>query len=130
MIDTIAFEPNPSGNGTERAVELGQDTVERLTLTADRTRLRYEVTVEDPRYLTAPATLTQQWGHRPDLEFSQNLGACDRRSRAGIASTCRSKPSVRVAAARPSWWRLPTLRFDDIADALRAHPSAIEALLA
>jgi hypothetical protein len=51
--------------------------VERLTLTADRTRLRYEVTVEDPDYLTGPATLTQQWDHRPDLDFAQNTGACD-----------------------------------------------------
>jgi hypothetical protein len=49
----------------------------RLTLTDDRTRLRYEVTVEDPDFLTGPATLTQQWDHRPDLDFSQNTGACD-----------------------------------------------------
>ena len=33
--------------------------------------------IEDPTYLTGPATLTQQWDHRPDLEFSQNVGACD-----------------------------------------------------
>jgi hypothetical protein len=39
--------------------------------------LRYEITVEDPMYLTAPATLTQQWEHRPDLEFSQDTGACE-----------------------------------------------------
>jgi hypothetical protein len=39
--------------------------------------LRYDVTVEDPVYLAGPATLTQQWDHRPDLEFSQNTGACD-----------------------------------------------------
>ena len=32
--------------------------VERFTLTEDRTRLRYEVTVEDPDFLTAPATMT------------------------------------------------------------------------
>jgi hypothetical protein len=51
--------------------------VERLTLTEDRTRLRYEVTVEDPDFLTATATLTQQWDHRPDLEFSQDTEACD-----------------------------------------------------
>ena len=51
--------------------------VERLTLTDDRTRLRCEVTVEDPDYLTGPATLTQQWDHHPDLEFSQNTGASD-----------------------------------------------------
>jgi hypothetical protein len=40
-------------------------------------RLRYEITVEDPMYLTAPATLTQQWDHRPDLEFSQDTGTCE-----------------------------------------------------
>jgi len=45
--------------------------------TEDRTRLRYEVTVEDPDFLRGPATLTQQWDHRPDLEFAQNTGACD-----------------------------------------------------
>jgi hypothetical protein len=77
VIDTIAFEPNPSGNGLNVPSSAGKHTVERLTLTADRTRLRYEATVEDPTYLTGPATLAQQWDHRPDLQFSQNVGACD-----------------------------------------------------
>jgi hypothetical protein len=76
-IDTIAFEPNPSGIGLNVPASPSKHTVERLTLGADRTRLRYEVTVEDPVYLAGPATLTQQWDHRPDLEFSQNTGACD-----------------------------------------------------
>jgi hypothetical protein len=78
VIDTIAFEPNPSGNGANVPSSPGKHTVERLTLTAERTRLRYEVTVEDPVYLSAPATLTQQWDHRPDLEFSQNSEPCDK----------------------------------------------------
>jgi Family of unknown function (DUF6152) len=77
VIDTIAYEPNPSGNGMNVPSSARKHTVERLTLTAERTRLRYEVTVEDPTYLTGPGTLTQQWDHRPDLEFSQNVGACD-----------------------------------------------------
>ena len=77
VIDTIGFEPNPSGIGMNVPSGPRKHTVERLTLTEDRTRLRYEVTVEDPTYLTGPATLTQQWDHRPDLEFSQNTGACD-----------------------------------------------------
>jgi hypothetical protein len=55
----------------------GKHTVERLTLTDDHLRIRYEVTVEDPMYLTGPGTLTQQWDHRPDLEFSQDTGKCD-----------------------------------------------------
>jgi len=77
VIDTIAFEPNPSGVAGNVPSSPGKHTVERLTLTAERTRLRYEITVEDPVYLTKPATLTQQWDHRPDLEFSQDTGACD-----------------------------------------------------
>ena len=77
VIDTIGYEPNPSGNGMNVPSSSGKHTVERLTLTADRVRLRYDFTVEDPAYLTGPATLTQQWDHRPDLEFSQDVGACD-----------------------------------------------------
>ena len=77
VIDTVAFEPNPSGLGINVPSSPGKHTVERLTLTADHLRLRYEATVEDPVYLTGPATLAQQWDHRPDLEFSQDVGACD-----------------------------------------------------
>jgi hypothetical protein len=77
VIDTIAFEPDPSGIALNVPASPGKHTVERLTLTEDRLRIRYEVTVEDPVYLSGPATLTQQWDHRPDLEFSQNEGACD-----------------------------------------------------
>ena len=77
VIDTIGYEANPSGNGMNVPSSTRKHTVERLTLTADRTRVRYEVTVEDPAWLTGPGTLTQQWDHRPDLEFSQNTGGCD-----------------------------------------------------
>jgi hypothetical protein len=77
VIDTIGFEPNLSGVALNVPSSAGKHTVERLTLTEDKLRLRYEVTIEDPVYLSAPATLTQQWDHRPDLEFSQNTGACD-----------------------------------------------------
>ncbi|HET7923719.1 MAG TPA: hypothetical protein VFL30_02415, partial [Rhodanobacteraceae bacterium] len=77
VIDTIGFEPNLSGVALNIPSSAGKHTVERLTLTDDRLRLRYEVTIEDPTYLSAPATLTQQWDHRPDLEFSQDTGACD-----------------------------------------------------
>jgi hypothetical protein len=77
VIDTIGFEPHGSGVALNVPGGTGKHTVERLTLTEDRLRVRYEVTVEDPMYLTAPSTLTQQWDHRPDLEFSQNTGACD-----------------------------------------------------
>ncbi|HEY8518461.1 MAG TPA: DUF6152 family protein [Gammaproteobacteria bacterium] len=77
VIDTIGFEPNPSGIALNVPSSDKKHVVERLTLSEDRTRIRYEVTVEDPVYLTGPATLMQQWDHRPDLDFSQNTGPCD-----------------------------------------------------
>jgi hypothetical protein len=77
VIDTIAFEPNPSGISGNVPSSPGKHTVERLTLMENRLRLRYEITVEDPVYLMAPATLAQQWDHRPDLEFSPASEACD-----------------------------------------------------
>lgn len=77
VIDTIGFEPNPSGLAMNVPSGAGKHTVERLTLTPDKLRLRYEITIEDPTYLSAPATLTQQWDHRPDLDFSQDTGGCD-----------------------------------------------------
>jgi hypothetical protein len=52
-------------------------TVERLTLGEGGTRLRYEITVEDPVYLTEPASLAMQWDHRPDLDFSPANEVCD-----------------------------------------------------
>jgi uncharacterized protein DUF6152 len=77
VIDTIGFPADSSGLGLNVPAGARKHMIERLTLTEDRTRLRYEVTVEDPDYLTGPAALTQQWDHRPDLEFAQNTGACD-----------------------------------------------------
>ena len=77
VVDTVAFTPDKSGLGASVPSGPAKHTVERFALTQDLVHLRYEITVEDPMYLTAPATLTQQWDHRPDLEFSQNTGACD-----------------------------------------------------
>jgi hypothetical protein len=77
VIDTIAYEPNASGNGANVPSSASKHTVERLTLTEDRLRLRYEFSVEDPVYINGPATLTQQWDHRPDIGFSPQSEACD-----------------------------------------------------
>ena len=49
--------------------------VERFTLAEDRRHLRYDVTLEDPSALTAPASLSVQWEYRPDLAPSGV--ACD-----------------------------------------------------
>jgi hypothetical protein len=77
VIDTIGYDANPSGLGMNTPSSTKKHTVERLTLGADKVRLRYEISVEDPTYLTGPASLTQQWDHRPDLEFSQDTSGCD-----------------------------------------------------
>ena len=66
-IDTVAFTPHRIGIGFGVPSGAGKHLIERLTLTADRLQLRYELTVEDPEYLTTPATYTALWDHRPDL---------------------------------------------------------------
>jgi hypothetical protein len=77
VIDTIAFEPNPSGIFINIPSSARKHTVERLTLTDDRMRLRYETTVEDPEYLEKPASFTMLWDHRPDLKPSPRSEVCD-----------------------------------------------------
>ena len=79
VIDTIAFEPNPSGIFINIPSSPRKHTIERLTLTEDRTRLRYETTVEDPEYLDKPASFTMLWDHRPDLKPSPRSEACDQK---------------------------------------------------
>src|SRR6185503_13256282 len=81
VVDTIAFAPDRSGLGASVPSGPGKHTVERFTLSPDKVHLRYEITVEDPMYLTGPAKLAQQWEHRPDLELSQDTGACDAKAR-------------------------------------------------
>jgi len=77
VIDTIAFEPNPSGLFVNIPSSARKHTVERLTLTDDHLRLRYETTVEDPDYLEKPASFTMLWDHRPDLKLSPRSEVCD-----------------------------------------------------
>jgi hypothetical protein len=74
MIDTVAFTPHRIGIGFGVPSGAGKHLIERLTLTADRLQLRYELTVEDPEYLTTPATYTAVWDHRPELTPGS---ACD-----------------------------------------------------
>ena len=79
VIDTIAFEPNPSGLFVNIPSSAQKHTVERLTLTDDKRRLRYESTVEDPVYLEKPASFTMLWDYRPDLKPSPRSEACDQK---------------------------------------------------
>lgn len=77
VIDTVGYEPNSSGIAGSVPSSAGKHTIERLSLAEGGKRLRYEVTVEDPVYLTGPASFAAQWDHRPDLEFSPPSEACD-----------------------------------------------------
>ena len=67
VVDTVAFEPHVVGIMIGVPSSPAKHLVERFTLTPDRLHLRYDVTVEDPQRLTAPASLSVQWEYRPDL---------------------------------------------------------------
>jgi len=77
VIDTIGYEPNEAGLGANIPSSPAKHTIERLSLSEERIRLRYELTVEDPTFMSGPGTVTQQWDHRPDLDFSPASEACD-----------------------------------------------------
>ena len=77
VIDTIGYAPDPSGNGGNIPSSAQKHTVERLTLGEDGVRIRYQITVEDPVFLTEPGTLMMQWDHRPDIDFSPESEVCD-----------------------------------------------------
>jgi len=75
VVDTVAFEPHAVGVTIGVASGPQKHLVERFTLAQDRRHLRYEVTIEDPESLTAPASFSVQWEYRPDLAPSGV--ACD-----------------------------------------------------
>jgi hypothetical protein len=75
VIDTTGFLPHDEGAGFGVPSGDGKRLVERLTLTADRSRLDYEFTVADAFSLTEPVTYRMQWVHRPDLQPTGQ--ACD-----------------------------------------------------
>jgi hypothetical protein len=71
VIDTVGYKPHPSGLFSHIPAGARKHTVERLTLMPDHRQLRYELTMEDPDFLAAPATLNMLWDHRPDLGFAK-----------------------------------------------------------
>ena len=75
VVDSIAFAPHPVGIAIAVPSGPSKHLVERFALAADRRHLRYDLTLEDPAGLTAPASLSSQWEYRPDLEPSGV--ACD-----------------------------------------------------
>jgi hypothetical protein len=76
VIDTVGYKPHVSGVFSGIPGGARKHTVERVSLTPDHLHLRYQVTMEDPEYLAAPATLDMLWDHRPDLDFDKV--SCDK----------------------------------------------------
>jgi hypothetical protein len=70
VVDTVGFTEHSLGVGFGIPGGTGKHLVERLTLANGGLQLRYELTLEDPEYLTQPVTYTAMWDHRPDLAFS------------------------------------------------------------
>jgi len=70
VVDTVAFAPHPIGVWIAVPSGPSKHVVEQFALTEDRRHLRYDLTIEDPAGLTAPASLSSQWEYRPDLEHS------------------------------------------------------------
>jgi hypothetical protein len=71
----VAFAPHALGVLFAVPSSPAKHLVERFTLAEDKRHLRYELTLEDPAVLTAPATLSVLWDYRPDVEPSGV--ACD-----------------------------------------------------
>jgi len=67
-IDTAAFVPNREGIGFGVPSGSRKHMVERITLNADARHIDYEITAEDPDYLTAPVRASTRWSYSPDLE--------------------------------------------------------------
>jgi hypothetical protein len=70
VVDTVAFAPHSIGVWIAVPSGPSKHVVERFALAADRRHLRYDLTIEDPAGLAAPASFSSQWEYRPDLEPS------------------------------------------------------------
>ena len=70
LVDTIGFAPHREGVGFGVPSGERKHLTERITLSEDRTSVRYEFTIEDPLSLVEPVTRGTTWNYRPDLEPS------------------------------------------------------------
>jgi hypothetical protein len=67
VVDTVAYTPHRQGIAHGVPSTAAKHTIERLSLSADRRHIDYEITVEDSGALTEPYTIGTSWDYRPDL---------------------------------------------------------------
>ena len=67
VVDTTQFTEHRQGNSMSLPSGPRKHVVERLALSDDHKRLKYDVVLEDPDYLAAPVTYSAEWDYRPDL---------------------------------------------------------------
>ena len=67
VVDTRGFASHTEGIGFGMPSSEEKHLIERFSLEPDGRHLRYEVTVEDPVYLTEPSHHTARWVYAPDL---------------------------------------------------------------
>ncbi len=68
IVDTIHFTEHLTGNALGVPAGLEKHLTERFALSEDGTKLNYSYSIEDPEFLTGPATGGSQWTFRPDVE--------------------------------------------------------------
>jgi uncharacterized protein DUF6152 len=67
VVDTAQFAAHKEGIALGLPSGPRKHVVERFALSEDRSRLKYDVVLEDPDYLAAPITYSSEWDYRPDL---------------------------------------------------------------
>jgi hypothetical protein len=75
IVATTRFLEHASGVRAGVPSSPRKHVTERFELSADRTRLTYSYTLEDPVFLARPITGSAEWVHRPDLHYTGY--ACD-----------------------------------------------------
>lgn len=75
IVETTSFLPDPEGLGFALPSSPEKHVLEKFTLSADKRSLKYEATLTDPQYLTAPVNISVNWAYRPELQPSGE--ACD-----------------------------------------------------
>lgn len=75
VVDTARFEARLNGNAFRLPSSRQKHLVERLALSDDRTRLFYQIELQDPEYLAETVVGEAQWAYAPGREFAAQ--GCD-----------------------------------------------------